>query len=418
MSEQKVMNRWLVVAGTLMIIPSCGAVYAWSIFIKPLAQILSGHTGISPESLNAPLSFVFSLVILFFALGALPGGMIQDRIGPKKVTIAGGILLGLGLILSSFATDVTYLYLFYGVIGGTGIGFAYITPLATCSKWFPDKRGLIMGVGVAGMGLGTIVFTPIGQMLIENVGPLMALRILGVIYFILVIIGAQFMVLPPAGYRPANWILPATHRPEVNFTQREMLRSPSFAKIWIIFLLGCTSGLMMIGLASPIAQEIAGMSAAQAAVIVSMLGIFNGGGRVLWGGLSDKLGRMNTIAIFSAITAMAMISLNFFTGTIAFALAIFTVTMCFGGYLAVLPSTTADFFGTKYYGGNYGIVYIGYGVAAPLGAWVGTAFPLQISFIIAALLAFAAFGLALFTKHPVKLESISPGMRAAGSSQE
>ncbi|EEG78858.1 L-lactate MFS transporter [Dethiobacter alkaliphilus] len=402
MSEQKLMNRWLVVVGTLLIIPCIGAVYAWSIYRQPLAEILAAYQGVSPDSLTIPLNFVFSLVILFFAFGAIPGGLIQDKIGPKKVTIAGGAMLGLGLILSSFATSVMHLYIFYGVLGGIGIGFAYITPLATCNKWFPDKRGTISGVAVAGMGLGTIVFSPIGQMLIESIGPLIAMRVLGVAYFVLVAIGAQWMVLPPEGYRPKGWEPTGTQKNVIHFNQKEMVSTLAFYKIWISFMVGTASGLMMIGIASPVGQQIAGLTVTEAAAIVGMLGLFNGGGRIFWGAASDKLGRTRTIAIYSLITAVVMLTFGFINSSITFAIALFTIAACFGGFMAVFPSLTADFYGTRDYGGNYGIIYLAYGFGAPLGGWIGSAFPLNQAFNIAAFCAFISFLLMLNTKRPEK----------------
>lgn len=402
MAGNKIMNRWFVVLGTMMIIPSVGAVYAWSIYRQPLAELLAARNGVSPESLTAPLNFVFSLIILFFAAGAIPGGMIQDRIGPKKVTVIGGALLGAGLILSSFATSVLHLYIFYGVISGIGIGFAYITPLATCNKWFPDKRGAISGVAVAGMGLGTMVFSPIGQALITNLGPFITMRILGVVFFALVTVGAQWMIPPPEGYKPAGWEPSASQKAAVHFTQREMMSTPSFYKMWIAFMLGTASGLKMIGMASPVGQQLAGMSAAEAAVIVGLLGLFNGGGRIFWGSVSDKLGRTRTIALFSMITALTMFSLNFISTPVPFAIALFTITACFGGFMAVFPSLTADFYGTKFYGGNYGLVYLAYGFGAPLGGWIGSAFPLKTAFNVAAACALLAFLIMLSTKRPEK----------------
>lgn len=400
MAGNKIMNRWFAVFGTMLIIPSVGAVYAWSIYRQPLAALLAAKNGVSPESLTAPLNFVFSLIILFFAIGALPGGMIQDRIGPKKVTLIGGALLGIGLFLSSFATTVLHLYIFYGVISGIGIGFAYITPLATCNKWFPDKRGAISGVAVAGMGLGTMVFSPIGQALITNIGPFMTMRVLGGVFFVLVAIGAQWMVLPPEGYKPAGWEPSAKQKAAVHFTQREMISTPAFYKMWIAFMLGTASGLMMIGMASPVGQQLAGLSAAEAAAIVGLLGLFNGAGRIFWGSVSDKLGRTRTIAVFALITSMAMFSLNFISTAVPFAIALFTITACFGGFMAVFPSLTADFFGTRFYGGNYGIVYLAFGVGAPLGGWIGSAFPLNTAFYIASSCALLTFLIMLSTKRP------------------
>jgi OFA family oxalate/formate antiporter-like MFS transporter len=413
MSGNKLMNRWFVVLGTMLIIPSVGAVYAWSIYRQPLAELLAARQGVSPESLAAPLNFVFSLIILFFAAGAIPGGMIQDRIGPKKVTIIGGALLGTGLILSSFATAVLHLYLFYGVISGIGIGFAYITPLATCNKWFPDKRGAISGVAVAGMGLGTMVFSPIGQMLIGSIGPFMTMRVLGVLFFVLVGIGAQWMVLPPAGYKPAGWEPTAKQRDVVHYSQKEMVSTAAFYKIWIAFMVGTASGLMMIGIASPVGQQLVGLSAAEAAAIVGLLGIFNGGGRIAWGSVSDKLGRTRTIALFSIITTLAMLSFNFINSSVTFAIALFTITACFGGFMAVFPSLTADFYGTRHYGGNYGIVYLAYGFGAPLGGWIGSAFTLQTAFNIAAACAFLSFVIMLSTKRPEKNASVEATLEAA-----
>ncbi|MFH5882626.1 L-lactate MFS transporter [Liberiplasma polymorphum] len=401
MKNDKIMNRWLAVLGTLMIIPSCGAVYAWSIYRDPLAQILSEHMAVTADSLTPSLNFVFSLVIVFFAIGALPGGMLQDKIGPKKVAIAGGALLCLGMIFSSFATNVTWLYIFYGIVSGLGIGFAYMVPLATCNKWFPDKRGLISGVGVAGMGLGTIIFTPIGQALISNVGPLVTMRILGVVFFLLVTIGAQWMVVPPLGYKPSGWQPNELQKNVVNYTQKEMMRTAAFPKIWIIFMLGCAAGLMMIGQASPIGQQLAGLTVVEAAAIVGVLGIFNGLGRIFWGFASDKLGRMNTIAVVSGITGIAMLSFSIISSAVPFAIAISIVTLCFGGYMALFPAVTADFYGVKYYGGNYGIIYLGWGAAAIVGGWIGTAFSFQTSFYLAAALSGICVLLSLLTKKPV-----------------
>lgn len=402
MKEERIMNRWLVLVGTLLIIPSIGAVYAWSIYREPLAEILALIQGTTPESLNGPLNFVFSLKILFFALGAIPGGMLQDRIGPRKVTFLGGCLLGLGLFLSSFAQKVLHLYLFYGIISGIGIGFAYITPLAVCNKWFPDKRGIINGVAVAGMGLGTMVFSPIGHLLIERIGPLHALRLLGFLYFGLVALGSRWMLPPPEGYCPEGWEGRQNKIPAQDFTQKEMLSTPAFYKMWISFLLGTSAGLMMIGIASPVGRELAGLTAVQAAGVVGMLGLFNGGGRIFWGALSDKIGRTRTISLFSLITCAVMVWFNFIGSAPAFSVAIFTITACFGGFMAVFPSLTADFFGTKNYGGNYGIVYLAYGFGAPLGGWIGSVFSLNRAFLLAAVCAFISFILMLTVKRPEK----------------
>ena len=199
------MNRWLSLLGALLVIPCLGAVYSWSIYQGPLQEFFAARMGVQPDSLQMPISMVFSVVILVFAVSAYFGGKLQDGIGPQKVTVAGGVLLGLGLILSSRATSVMHLYLFYGLISGTGLGFAYITPLATCNKWFPDKKGLISGVVVAGMGLGSLVFTPVGRAMVLSRGVMDTWLALGFVFMGLVCTGSLFLKLPPAGYRPPGW---------------------------------------------------------------------------------------------------------------------------------------------------------------------------------------------------------------------
>lgn len=226
------------------------------------------------------------------------------------------------------------------------------------------------------------------------------MRILGVAFFLLVTIGAQWMVVPPDGYKPAGWELLATQKKAVNYTQSEMFRTGSFIKLWITFMLACSAGLMLIGQASPIGQKVAGLTPVAAASLVGLLGIFNGLGRLLWGAISDKLGRMNTIATVSAITAVAMYSLNFVSTAMPFSIAIAIVTLCFGGYMALFPAVTADFYGTKHYGGNYGIVYLAWGTAAIVGGWIGTAFELQTAFVFAAVLSAICVAIALTTKRP------------------
>jgi OFA family oxalate/formate antiporter-like MFS transporter len=397
------MNRWLSLLGALLVIPCLGAVYAWSIYQGPLQEVFAQKMGVTPEGLQLPISMVFSATILVFAITAYFGGRLQDKIGPQRVTIMGGVLLGLGLILSSQATSIAYLYLFYGIISGTGLGFAYITPLATCNKWFPDKKGLISGVVVAGMGLGSLVFTPVGRAMVLSRGVMSTWLILGFVFMALVCTGSLFLKLPPAGYRPPGWEPSmAGNQASANFTQREMLATPAFYGLWLMFLVGSAAGLMVIGLASSIGQQIAGLTSSEAAAVVSMLGIFNGAGRILWGALSDRIGRMRTLAALFLITAAAMASFTVVSSMVPFAIAISTVTLCFGGYLALFPATTAEFYGIQNLGGNYGLVYIAYGVGAPVGMYLGTSLTIQAAFLSSAILCLVAAGIALITKPPQK----------------
>jgi OFA family oxalate/formate antiporter-like MFS transporter len=400
--EQKIMNRWLSLVGAMLVIPCLGAVYAWSIFQTPLQELFGEKMGVAPEALATQISMVFSVTILVFGVTALFGGMIQDRIGPQKVTIIGGLLLGASLMLASRATSIAQIYFFYGIIGGTGLGFAYITPLATCNKWFPDKKGMISGVVVAGMGLGSLVFTPIGRMMVLSRGVMSTWFILGLIFMVMITAGSYFLKLPPKGYKPEGWEPTVLGKATVNFTQKEMLSTPTFYLLWIMFLIGSAAGLMVIGLASPIGQQIAGLTAWQAAGVVSLLGIFNGLGRIIWGTASDRIGRTKTLFALFITTALAMFSFSFVSSLIPFFISIATVTLCFGGYLAVFPATTAEFFGTKNLGGNYGLIYMAYGVGAPVGMYLGSSLDLRIAFISSAALCLGAAALAFITKVPEK----------------
>lgn len=190
------MNRRIVVLGAVLIQVCLGAVYAWSLFNQPLIEKYGWEA--------AGVVLTFSITIATMAVCTIIAGKIQDKIGPRWVATAGGILLGIGLLLASKATTLTQLYLFYGIIGGAGIGTAYVCPLATCVKWFPDKRGLISGIAVAGFGAGALIFKPLILSFLPSVGVSSTFMYLGLIYMVAIILGAQLLVVPPPGYVPAG----------------------------------------------------------------------------------------------------------------------------------------------------------------------------------------------------------------------
>ncbi|NPV90281.1 MAG: OFA family MFS transporter [Firmicutes bacterium] len=357
---EKETNRWIIVLGALLIQVCLGAVYIWSVFKAPLIAQFQWDA--------ASVSFTFSLTILVFSITTILAGKLQDAIGPRWVATGGGILYALGLILASKTTSLGYLYATFAVVGGIGIGAGYVCPLACCVKWFPDKKGLITGLAVAGFGLGGMIFTPVANALRESFGLLPAFAYLGIIYGVVVVLGAQLLKNPPAGYKPAGWNPPAPVAGKAggaDFSTGEMVKTPQFLIMWVTYLAGAAAGLMIIANALPIATA-QGLSAGLAASAVMIVSLFNAAGRIAWGVVSDKLGRTKTLMAIFLICGLTMLALKMLTGTMIL-IGVALVGFCFGGFLALYPSLTADYFGTKSYGMNYGTVFMAYGIGAVVG---------------------------------------------------
>lgn len=384
-------NPWLVVLGAILIQICIGAVYSWSLFNEPLMARFGWS--------NNDVVFTFSIVIFMFAFTTIFSGRLQDKIGPKKVSLLGGIIYGLGLILTSTATTIVQLYIYYGVIAGIGIGFCYVCPLSTCIKWFPDKKGLITGVTVGAFGLGSLIFKTVIERLLIAVGVSQTFFYLGIIYLVLIILGSQFLKLPLKDE------LITSKKPEAddeksNLTVKEMLKTKNFPMIWIMFLLGTMSGLLVIGLAKDIGVQLAGLSADTAANVVAIIALFNAGGRLIWGALSDKLGRMKVVLILFIVTSASMFYMSFGPlNLISFFIVSSSITFCFGGFLAVFPTITGELYGMKNLGANYGIVYQAYGISAVIGPIIAAnTGSLITTFLIAGILSVVGIILTLIIK--------------------
>ena len=401
MTEQKVMNRWFVVAGALIIQISLGAVYIWSVFQSPLRAAFPSWT-------ETQVTMPAQIVLASFALAVIFGGRIQDKLGPRRVATTGGVILGAGLLLASMTSRfaggsaLAWLIGTYAVLGGVGIGMAYVCPIATCVKWFPDKRGLISGLAVAGFGAGAFFFAPLARGLISGtpyslfgvklfplpeLGVFPTFLVLGVIFLVAVVVGAQLLINPPAGYVPAGWAppmpTPGAAVQKVDYGPREMLRTPRFWLLWLTYFAGCTAGLMVIMKASPIWQSfrIGVMTppigatdydqiATAGAMAVAILAIFNSVGRIFWGKVSDSIGRQTTLMAMFIICGIAMLGLDWMRVYPLYLIGICVIALCFGGFLALYPAVTADFFGTMNIGVNYGWMFTAYGAGGLAGPYL------------------------------------------------
>ncbi|PIN70378.1 MFS transporter [Candidatus Woesearchaeota archaeon CG11_big_fil_rev_8_21_14_0_20_43_8] len=354
-------SKWYVLVGALIIQMCLGVVYAWSVFLSPLMKEFGWA--------KTEASVAFTIALVSFAGFMIFAGRLQDKLGPRLIATIGGVLLGLGFILARFTTSLWMLYITYGVIAGAGIGFAYVCPIATLVKWFPQNKGLISGIAVAGFGAGSLVFAPLATSIIESTGWRSAFWILGLIFLVAVVLGAQLLRNPDAAYTKKKEALKTKKTEEIGW--QEMLKRPVFWKLWVMFMFGATAGLMVIGHLAVFGRE-GGLTPEVAAAAVGVLAIFNGLGRIIWGLVSDIFGRVNAMTIMFGVQALMMfllIKMNTSFWMLAFAVAF--VGFNFGGNFALFPSATADNFGMKNMGANYGFMFTSYGFAGILGPMLG-----------------------------------------------
>src|SRR5215475_15773328 len=294
------LSRWWRVAGALSMNIALGTLYAWSVFVAPLETQFGWK--------RADTSLVFTAAVIVFALTFVVAGRIQDRFGPFYCSLAGGIFVSLGFFLSAYTTTLTYLIVCFGVIGGLGNGFGYATPIPVMAKWFPDKRGLAVGLAVGGYGAGSAIFGPLAQLkLIPGYGLPTTFRILGAIFFVMTVVGAVLLRNPPAGYRPEGWSpQPVKSAASRDFPPGEMLRTRTFYLMWAGYALGCSAGLMVISQLVPFARS-AGIPGAALTTMTLVVGaVGNASGRILSGWMSDRLGRINVLRAMIGLSMIAM----------------------------------------------------------------------------------------------------------------
>jgi len=385
-SDSNTSNRWLVVVGAISIQLALGAIYAWSVFTARLTDAAGTYAFTASQT-----AWVFSAGLATFATVMVLAGRVLPRVGPRPLIIAGGLLLGGGYVLGGLFGDSFWIQLLsIGIVGGAGIGLAYVVPIAVCVKWFPDKKGLITGLAVAGFGFGATIWVKLagswfgGLLNTTSVFGLPGVQSVFVIYGIalaaLVLLGSMVMVNPPENYVPSGWTPPVTqnndHEGAVEFRARDMLRTPQFYMLWSVFMFAGISGLMVIyciKLFGIDALEHHGVAGAGAITGTAMAwyAIFNGVGRIAWGSISDKIGRKTTITLMAVLQGLTMlVTYHVFISfglVYGFIVAAALIGFNYGGSFALFPAITADYFGNKNVGSNYGWMFTAYGVAGLTG---------------------------------------------------
>lgn len=369
---QQTKNKWLIALSAIGIHICIGSVYAWSVLTKPIMEAM----GFSLKD----VTWTFSLAILFLGLSAGFLGSYVEKYGPRRSGLVSATFFCLGMFGTAYALtqhSLTLMYLFYGVIGGIGLGTGYITPVSTLVKWFPNNRGLATGLAIMGFGFASLIAGPVMQLLIARYGLIQNFIILGCVYFVVMVASALYLEPPktiPVTAGPNKFPVnqPAVTGPQ--YTAKEAMKTWMFAALWWIFFTNITCGIGLLAVASPMAQEVIKMSPLEAASMVGIIGLLNGGGRIAWSTLSDYIGRRNTYVLFFAIQIVAFYLLASVTDSFMFQALIFIIITCYGGGFSCMPAYLSDLFGTKQLSAIHGRILTAWGLA-------GIAGPLLLSII-------------------------------------
>ena len=355
-------GRWLFVVLGLIMNVCLGAVYAYSIFLGP---VRNEFPDISAFQANLP----FMVFLAFFAILMFFGGRVMEKLGPRKLGIIGGIIVGLGWFLAAYAPNIWVLVLTYGVIAGSGVGLVYGCPVTMGAKWFPDKKGLAVGLMLAGFGGSALITGKIANALIPAYGLSSTFMYFGVAFGVILIVLSLPFRFPVAGWTPEGWKPAAGTVASTDFTPGEMVKTGTFWGLFLCFIIGAVAGLMAIGISKPVGNEIIKISGETAATLVRVFAIFNAVGRPLFGFLTDKITPRNAAVVnLVIILAVSLIMIMAKEGdTTLYTASFIGFWLCLGGWLAIAPAATATFFGMKSYARNYGVVFFAYGIGAIVG---------------------------------------------------
>ncbi len=439
MAEQKVRNRWIVVIGAVLIQLALGSIYSWGNLTTYLTSYLHAQNGTIEYSHTI---YIFAVGLFAFAATMIFSGKLQQKFGPMMIGLVGAVLMTLGVLLTFFMKSFVGAFFTYGVLFGVGIGFGYVCPIACAAKWFPDKKGLINGIAVAGFGAGAFIFNQITTAFINpkiggvRLDPTLVIEgkryfdiavapeLIGRVPFVFLILGGIFLLMtvggsfllknPPEGWLPQGYVPPVVKSEDgtevkIDFTREETIKKPQFWMLWGMFILTAAAGLFTIGNYKTFGLG-KGLDDGFLAQVGAWAALFNGLGRVAWGFLADKIGYKKTMYAMFGTQAALMVLLPFVGGVgWLFFIVVNMIYFCFGGNFSLYPTATADTFGVKNLGPNYGIVFTAYGIAGIAGALLGSAFAAAFAgtagafialFIVMGVFSLGAIVLAYFLKPP------------------
>lgn len=368
-------KRWIVLAASCIANLCIGAIYAWSVFAGPMAAHLNEIHGTAMTA--ADLAIVFSVANGDAFITMILGGWLDEKIGSRWVILVGVVVFGLGFIVSGLATNTAMLVVGFSLMCGLANGFAYVCTISNSVKFFPDKKGLVGGISTASFGISSVIIPPIADFLNKAFGVSKAFIIFGVVIVILGFVSFMFIQNCPADFVPDGWD-PDSEKHALTGRVRdvnagEMLRTPIFYVMLAMLFVGCVLGLMMVSEASSIAQTMIGMTTSAAALMVSILALFNTAGRIVAGWVSDRIGRINTLTsvfVVAIIALLAMYMSGASKNAALFAVGICLIGLCYGAFMGVYPGFTSDQFGVKYSSLNYGIMFIGFSSGGLVGPMI------------------------------------------------
>lgn len=355
-------RRYLVAIGGILLHLMIGSVYAWSVFTGPIAK----QTGWALSSVTV----AFSIAIFFLGMSAAFMGRLVERFGPRLTGTVAALLYGSGILLTGLAVQLEslpLLYIGYGVVGGLGLGAGYVTPVSTIIAWFPDKRGLATGMAIMGFGFAAMLTGPIAQNLIAGIGLVPTMYVLGTAYLLIMLTAAQVIRKPRPGEVPAADIAKSVSLTGTAMTANQAVKTRSFRYLWLMFFINITCGIGLVAVASPMAQQQTGMSAATAAMMVGVVGLFNGFGRLAWAALSDLIGRPLTYTLIFTVDVAMLAGILVFSSPLLFGIALCLIMSCYGAGFSVIPAYLGDVFGTKQLGAIHGYVLTAWAVAGVVG---------------------------------------------------